>query len=86
MALFLAIVVLPITFLTLDGIVSSGQKRVFPALLLLLILFLLFLAIRLDRLIRAEQSKGFAVGLLYYFGPKFLGAGFLSSDFLGLHF
>ena len=85
MALFLAIIVLPIAFLTLNGIVSNSRKRVFPVLLFLPILLFLFLANRLDGLIRAELRGRLAVGLLCFFGPGFLDAGFLDSSFLGLH-
>ena len=85
MALFLAIIALPVAFLTLDGVVPSGRRRVFPVLLLLLILFLLFLASRLDGFIKAGRSGGLAVGLLCFLGPGFLGAGFFGSGSLGLH-
>ena len=86
MALFLAIVSLPVAFLTLDGVVSNGWKRVFPVLLLLPIRLLLLLAIRLDGLIGTGRSGGLGIGLLCFFGPRFLGVGFLGSGSLGLHF
>ena len=84
-ALLLAIIALPVVFLTLDGVVPGGRRRVFPVLLLLPILFLLFLASRLDGLIGVGQSGSLAVSLLCYLGLRFLGAGFFGSDSLGLH-
>ena len=86
MTYLLAIIALSVAFLTLNGIVPGGRRRVFPVLLLLLILFLLFLASRLDGLIGAGRSGGLAVSLLCFFGPGFLGTGFLGNSSLGLHF
>ena len=78
MALFLAIIALPVAFLTLNGVVPGGRRRVFLVLLLLLILFLLFLVSSLDGLIGAERSKGLAVGLLYFLGLGSLAQGSLA--------
>ena len=86
MVFFLTIIALSVAFLTLDGIVSGGRRRVFPILLLLPILLFFFLASRLDGLIGAGRSGGLAVGLLYFLGSGFLRAEFFRSSSLGLHF
>ena len=49
-------------------------------------IFLLFLAIKLGKLIRAKQSKGFIIGWLCFFGSGLLGTGLLGGDSLGLYF
>ena len=85
MALFFAIIALPVAFLTLNSVVSGGQRRVFPVLLLLSILLLLFLTSRLDGLIRAGRSGGLAIGLLCFLRPGLIGAGFLGSGSLSLY-
>ena len=85
MALLLAIIILSVTFLTLDGVIPGGRKRVFPVQLLLPILLLFFLTSRFDRLIGTGRRGGLTVGLLCFLGPGFLGAGFFGSGFLRLH-
>ena len=64
---------------------SQGRRRVFPVLLLLSILLLFFLTSKLNGLIGVKRSGGFAIGLLWFLEPGFFSAGFLGSDFLGLH-
>ena len=86
MAFLLAIIILSVTFFTLDSVVPGSQRRIFPVLLFLLILLLLFLMCRLDGLIGVGRSRGLAIGLLCFLGPGFLSAGFLGSGFLGLYF
>ena len=86
MALLLTIIALPVAFLTFNGVFLDGRRRVFPVLLFLPILLFLFLTSRLDVLIGVGQSGGFVVGLLCFFGPGFLSAGFLGNGSLGLHF